>query len=109
VPPKHDYGHDGLILEHALLSVKPGEEAPFETAFRQATGIISQMPGFRGLTLSKCLERENTYLLLVRWEQLEDHTVGFRESEQYQGWRSLLHHFYEPFPTVEHFEQVLSA
>jgi heme-degrading monooxygenase HmoA len=98
-----------MVLEHALLSVKPGEEDDFEAAFRQAKTIIADMPGFGRLTLSRCVERASTYLLLVEWDRLEDHTVGFRGSAQYQQWRSLLHHFYEPFPTVEHYEHVLSA
>jgi heme-degrading monooxygenase HmoA len=98
-----------MVLEHALLSVKPGEKEAFEAAFRQAKEIIAGMPGFGRLTLSRCLERPSAYLLLVEWKRLEDHTVGFRGSEQYQQWRALLHHFYEPFPTVEHYEQVLSA
>ena len=46
------------------------------------------------------------YILLVNWQTLEDHTVGFRESEQYQEWRRLLHHFYDPFPEVEHYVSV---
>src|SRR3954464_8500347 len=101
--------HLAMVLEHALLSVKPGEEQAFEAAFTQAKPIIGSMPGFGRLTLSRCLEQTSTYLLLVEWDRLEDHTVGFRGSPQYQQWRSLLHHFYEPFPTVEHYEQVLSA
>jgi heme-degrading monooxygenase HmoA len=97
-----------VILEHALLSVRPGEEADFEAAFADARAIIASMPGFGGLTLSRCLERDNVYLLLVEWERLEDHTVGFRGSAEYQGWRRLLHHFYDPFPAVEHFRTVLT-
>ena len=98
-----------MILEHALLPVKPGQEADFESAFTQAKAIIADMPGFLGLTLSRCLERPNTYLLLVQWDRLVNHTEGFRDSPQYQVWRRLLHPFYEPFPVVEHFEQVHSA
>jgi heme-degrading monooxygenase HmoA len=97
-----------VILEHALLSVRPGEEADFEAAFADARAIIASMPGFGGLTLSRCLERDNVYLLLVEWERLEDHTVGFRGSAEYQEWRRLLHHFYDPFPAVEHFRTVLT-
>ena len=67
------------------------------------------MPGFRGLTLSRCLERDDVYLLLVQWERLEDHTEGFRGSPEYGRWRELLHHFYEPFPVVEHFTEVPRA
>ncbi len=98
-----------MILEHALLSVKQGEQEAFEAAFGQAKGIIAGMPGFGRLTLSRCVERAGTYLLLVEWDRLEDHTVGFRGSPQYQRWRALLHHFYEPFPAVEHYEPVVGA
>lgn len=48
-------------------------------------------------------------LLLVQWNHLEDHMIGSRSSPEYQRWRELLHHFYDPFPLVEHYEQVLSA
>lgn len=95
-----------MVLEQALLPVKPGLESEFEAAFAQAKAIISAMPGFRSLTLSRCIERPETYLLLVEWERLEDHTAGFRGSPEYRRWRALLHHFYEPFPTVEHFQLV---
>ena len=98
-----------MVHEHALLPVKAGEEADFELAFAKAKTIIAGMPGFQRLVLSKCIESPNTYLLLVEWERLEDHTEGFRGSPQYQEWRRLLHHFYDPFPTVEHYEQVLTA
>lgn len=96
-----------MVLEHALLRVVPGREADFEGAFAQARAIIAAMPGFRGLTLSRSIESPGTYLLLVEWERLEDHTVGFRQSPHYQRWKALLHHFYDPFPTVEHFRRVL--
>lgn len=96
-----------MITEHALLPVVPGREAEFEAAFAQAREIISAMPGFGGLTLSRSLESPSTYLLLVEWERLEDHTEGFRGSPEYARWRTLLHHFYNPFPTVEHYTQVL--
>ena len=98
-----------VILEHAVLSVKPGEREEFETAFALAKDIIAAVPGFRSLTLSRCLERDNGYLLLVEWERLEDHTEGFRGSVEYQRWRDLLHRFYDPFPIVEHYATVLTA
>jgi len=48
-------------------------------------------------------------VLLVQWKRLEDHTIGFRQSPEYQRWKALLHHFYDPFPTVEHYEIVLAG
>ncbi|MFF2088062.1 antibiotic biosynthesis monooxygenase family protein [Nocardia sp. NPDC058176] len=96
-----------MIVEHALLPVRPGLADAFEAAFAEAYPIIAAMPGFGGLSLSRCVERPDSYLLLVRWERLTDHTEGFRGSPEYQRWRALLHHFYEPFPVVEHFAPVL--
>ncbi len=98
-----------MILEHALLPVRAGAEDTFEAAFAEARRIISAAPGFVGLTLSRCLERPGTYLLLVEWDTLEHHTERFRRSADYDEWRRLLHHFYDPFPVVEHFERVLDA
>jgi heme-degrading monooxygenase HmoA len=95
------------ILEVAILDIKPGLAAEFETAFNTASSIIASMPGYISHELQHCLETANRYLLLVRWQTLEDHTVGFRRSPEYQEWRSLLHHFYDPFPVVEHFRTVV--
>lgn len=98
-----------MILEHAVLDVIPGKQEEFEEAFSQAKPIISSMPGFLTLRLTRCLERGARYLLLVEWDRLEDHTEGFRGSPEYERWRELLHHFYEPFPGVEHYEPLISA
>jgi len=95
-----------MILEAAFLQVAVEKQADFEAAFREASGIISSMKGYVTHELQHCVEDERKYLLLVRWETLEDHTVGFRASAEYQAWRALLHHFYDPFPVVEHFEAV---
>ena len=98
-----------MILEVAVLDVLAGRESEYERAFAEATSIISSMPGFVSLRLERCIERPSRYLLLVEWETLEHHTEGFRGSPEYQRWRALLHHFYDPFPTVEHYERVATA
>jgi heme-degrading monooxygenase HmoA len=92
-----------VILETATLDVRPGLEVDFEQAFEQAREVIGQSPGFVSLDLRRSVERPSRYLLLVEWERLEDHTVGFREGPLYPRWKALLHHFYDPFPTVEHY------
>ncbi|MGF1785844.1 antibiotic biosynthesis monooxygenase [Photobacterium swingsii] len=92
-----------MILEVALLDVKQGQQIAFETAFAEAQQIISGMSGYLSHQLQKCIEKDNRYVLLVNWETLADHQVGFRQSVEYQQWRELLHHFYENFPEVEHF------
>ncbi|MGH3703633.1 MAG: antibiotic biosynthesis monooxygenase family protein [Agromyces sp.] len=98
-----------MILEHALLPVVPGREADFEAAFAEAKPIIASMAGFIDLRLSRSIETPNEYLLLVQWESVEAHAVGFRGSPEYGRWRELLHRFYEPFPVVEHFTEVARA
>jgi len=95
-----------MILEAAYLTVAPARGNDFEAAFRRASAVIAASPGYLGHELQRCLEIPGRYLLLVRWERLEDHTVGFRGSPGYQEWKALLHHFYDPFPTVEHFARV---
>lgn len=95
-----------MILEVAVLDVRSGQEAEFEAAFTQASPIIASMKGYVSHQLQRCLEKRNRYVLLVNWQTLEDHTVGFRGSAAYQEWKRLLHHFYDPFPTVEHYEHV---
>jgi len=98
-----------MVLEVAILDIRAGERAEFEDAFREATPLIATSPGFLGLELRKCIEEVDRYLLLVRWEALEDHVDGFRRSDRYQEWRSLLHRFYDPFPTVEHYRSVIEV
>jgi heme-degrading monooxygenase HmoA len=96
-----------MIRERAVLDVIPGQAQRFESAFAEARAIIASMPGFGSLRLDRCVEQPSRYPLLVEWERLEDHTEGFRGSRDYQKWRDLLHHFYEPFPVVEHFEPLI--
>lgn len=93
-----------MILEVAVLNVRPGRAADFEAAFARASSIISGMRGYLSHDLRRCIEVPDRYILLVEWESLEAHTVGFRSSPEYQEWKRLLHHFYDPFPTVEHYE-----
>ncbi|MEM7714517.1 MAG: antibiotic biosynthesis monooxygenase [Cyanobacteria bacterium P01_A01_bin.68] len=96
-----------MILEVAILDVKDGMSDEFETSFKQAAKIISSMSGYISHELQKCIEVQNRYILLVRWETFEAHTVGFRKSAEYQEWKKLLHHFYEPFPIVEHYYSIV--
>lgn len=96
-----------MILEAALLFVKKGQEEQFEKDFAIASQYISAIKGYSRHSLRKCIEQDNKYILLVDWEKLEDHTIGFRQSENYLEWKKLLHHYYDPFPIVEHFEMIL--
>ncbi|MCW5516098.1 antibiotic biosynthesis monooxygenase family protein [Muriicola sp. Z0-33] len=93
-----------MILEVAILNIKDGLAKEFELQFQRASQIIASMEGYISHQLKKCVEIENQYILLVHWQTLEDHEIGFRTSDKYQQWKQLLHHFYEPFPTVLHYQ-----
>ncbi|MBC1513978.1 antibiotic biosynthesis monooxygenase [Listeria booriae] len=95
-----------MILESAMLQVTQGDTDSFEQDFKVASAYISSIPGYIDHELHKCLENETDYLLLVRWETLEAHTEGFRQSDAYLEWKQLLHHYYNPFPKVKHFTRI---
>ena len=94
-----------MILEAAYLNIRPGQDTAFVAAMATARPLIAASPGFGGIEVRPCIGQPGRYLLLVWWEKLEDHTQGFRGSERYRKWKALLHHFYEPFPLVEHFAE----
>ncbi|HVX54982.1 antibiotic biosynthesis monooxygenase [Nocardioides sp.] len=95
-----------MIVEHAVLPVRPGLEAEFEAALAQALPIIRRQSGCRSAEVLRCLEQRSAYLLLAEWDSVAAHEEGFRLSADYQEWRALLHHFYDPFPAVRHFERL---
>jgi heme-degrading monooxygenase HmoA len=97
-----------MILEVAVLQVRQGQGSAFEKAFAEAQATLSSMDGYVSHQLHRCIEVADKYVLLVHWRQIEDHTVGFRRSAGYQKWKQALHHFYDPFPVVEHFEMLYS-
>ncbi|MFD0959045.1 antibiotic biosynthesis monooxygenase family protein [Paenibacillus chungangensis] len=96
-----------MILEVAMLQVKPMMTEQFEQSFKEASLIISSIKGYIDHELHHCMEDSNKYVLFVKWESLEDHTIGFRQSSEYLEWKKMLHHYYEPFPTVEHFQRII--
>ena len=98
-----------MVLEVAILNVRRGESRAFEAAFLEAQAIIAASRGYQRHELRRCVEDGDRYLLLVWWDSVESHTEGFRRSPGYQRWRELLHGFYEPFPTVEHYVVVPGA
>ncbi len=98
-----------MILEVAILDVRPAEADRFEAAFAIARSILRASPGYVSHELQRRVREPGRYVLLVRWRSLDDHVEGFRKSPGYQEWKRLLHHFYDPFPTVEHFEAIAAA
>jgi len=95
-----------MILEVAILDVKPGQEAAFETDFASASIYIRSAAGYISHELHRCVEKKDRYVLLARWKTLESHTEGFRGSAGYLEWKKLLHHYYDPFPAVYHYSLI---
>src|SRR5262245_43275803 len=91
------------VLEVAILNVRRGQAAAFLEAFSRAEPIIAAASGYGGHELRRCVEDDHRFLLLVWWDTVESHELGFRQSAAYQQWKHLLHEFYEPFPVVEHY------
>ena len=98
-----------MVLERAQFRITPGREDEFEQAFAQAKLLLARSHGFRSATLSRGIESPSTYLLLVEWETLEDHTEGFRGSPAFGEWRALIGHLFDGAPDVEHFAQVAAV
>jgi heme-degrading monooxygenase HmoA len=96
-----------MILEAAAIQVTAGEEAGFEEAMRRAVPVIAGAAGYIGHTLQRCVESPGRYLLLVRWDTLEAHTVNFRGSPAFAEWRAIIGPYFASAPVVEHYEEVL--
>jgi heme-degrading monooxygenase HmoA len=91
------------VLEVAILTIRPGQVAAFLDAFATAAPIIAAADGYGRHELRRCVEDDHRFLLLVWWDSVASHEVGFRQSAAYQDWKQLLHRFYDPFPVVEHY------
>ena len=95
-----------MILETAVLDVIPGRESDFERSFADAQRILRSMKGYISHELKRGIEKPSRYLLLVEWERIEDHTEGFRNAPEFQEWRALLHHYYDPPPQIAHYRDL---
>jgi heme-degrading monooxygenase HmoA len=98
-----------MVLERAQFPILPGREEEFEAAFAEAKKVIGGSPGFVSATLSRGIESPSTYLLLVEWRTIEDHTERFRGSPAFGEWRRLIGHLFDGTPEVEHFSQVAAV
>ena len=99
-----------MILELADIRITPGRNAEFEEAVqRGVTTVASKATGFRGWQVQKSIESPERYVLLIAWDTVEDHTVGFRQSERFTQWRAIVGPFFAEAPKVEHFERVAGS
>jgi heme-degrading monooxygenase HmoA len=94
-----------MILELADIRIQPGQNAAFEEAIQRGLGtVIGAAKGFQGYKVNKGIESPERYVLQVFWDTLEDHTVGFRQSDAFTQWRAIVGPFFAAPPVVEHFE-----
>lgn len=92
-----------MILESAILNIKPGLASEFESAFREASGVLLSKKGYVGHELHKCVENRDEYIFLVRWSGIKDHLIGFRGHPDYKKWTASLEPFYAKAPEVKHY------
>jgi heme-degrading monooxygenase HmoA len=95
-----------MVLEIADFAVLPGREDEFAAAYREAVALLSATPGFRGARMTRGIETPTRFVLLVEWDTVEAHTVGFRESAAFTRWRELIGPYFDGLPRVEHFHDL---
>jgi heme-degrading monooxygenase HmoA len=93
-----------MVLEHGIITIRPGASEAFEAALSEARLVIAGSDGFVSLRAHRGVESPEEYLLLVEWETLDDHVTGFRESDAFTRWRALIGPFFASPPVVVHFE-----
>ncbi len=98
-----------MVTEIAQIDVKPGLEAEFEAGVAKAAPLFRRAKGCRAFALQRSVEKPSRYRLFVQWETLEDHTVVFRGSDDFQEWRRLVGHCFERPPEVEHTVEALKG
>jgi quinol monooxygenase YgiN len=96
-----------MVLEIAQIEVAPGKEEAFEDGVAKAAPVFRRAKGCHGMTLQRSLEKPTRYRLFVRWETLENHTVDFRGSADFQEWRKLVGHCFASPPEVEHVREAV--
>jgi heme-degrading monooxygenase HmoA len=98
-----------MITEIAQIEIKPGMEAEFEAGAGKAVPIFQRAKGCRGMNLKRSHEQPQRYRLFVKWDTLENHTVDFRGSPDFQEWRKLVGHCFASPPEVEHVNKVVDG
>jgi heme-degrading monooxygenase HmoA len=96
-----------LILERALITVKSGQAEAFKQAFAKARPHIEGSKGCRKVEMRQGIEHPDDFLLLVWWDTLEDHNIGFRESPAFTEWRAILGPLFAAPPAVVHHHEPL--
>jgi quinol monooxygenase YgiN len=94
-----------MIHEQATILIRTGSEEDFEAAVAEAAPLF-RAQGALSLRLDRSIETPNEYTLTVGWGSVEEHTVGFRQSQAFLRWRELAGPYFAADPKVKHLEQV---
>jgi heme-degrading monooxygenase HmoA len=95
-----------MILEIVTVQIKPGHEADYETAFAKASRYLMDSKGYISHQVQRCVETKGRYVILVQWESIDDHMIGFRESPAFQEYRQLVSPYFESPSQMAHYELV---
>ena len=99
-----------MILEIADFTITPGQQPEFEAALQQAvTTVASKAQGFRGFKINHSIESPERYVLMIYWDTLEDHMVGFRQGPLFPQWRAIVGPYFAQPPAVEHFTLIAKS
>ena len=98
-----------MVLEHAILKMDPERIADVDAALSEAVALVKASPGCRSVKITRSIELPGTYVVLIEWDSLEDHTVGFRESEAFVTWRQAISPYFVGDPAVDHLEVIATA
>ena len=95
-----------MVIETAYMEIIEGKEQEFEIALEEAKKVLAQANGFNDIYVHRGIERPNVYMLALQWDTVEDHTIGFRESDLFTQWRALIGPFFANPPAVEHWDLI---
>ncbi len=98
-----------MVLEIAQIDIKPGMESEFEAGVKAAAPIFKRTKGCQSMQLQRSIEKPARYRLFIEWQTLENHTVDFRGSPDFQEWRKLVGHCFAAPPDVEHTTQAVKG
>lgn len=99
-----------MVLEIADIRIPPGKQPEFDAAIEKGLRtVISRAQGVRRFQVQKGIESPERYVLMIEWDTLEAHTVGFRQSPLFAEWRAIVGPFFAQPPVVEHFTQVVAG
>lgn len=95
-----------MINEIVIITIDPANARAFEAAVAKAAPLFNAADGCHGMALERGIEDPAQYRLLVEWESVDHHMVGFRGSDAFQQWRALVGDYFVAQVAMSHSETV---